>query len=52
VSGNGRVSFRDVAIITRAVAKGQYRIEFDVNHDGRLSHADITAAAKQVGKRC
>lgn len=52
ITGNGRVNLNDVKEIARAVIEGHYRAAYDINRDGTLSYADVSAAAKQLGMRC
>jgi hypothetical protein len=52
VNGSGRVSAGDVRAIARAVIKHEYHAAYDINRDGRVSFADMVAAAKQLGRRC
>jgi len=52
VNGDGRVSFRDVRLITRQIARDLYDERYDINGDGRVTNSDAIRAIRQLGRRC
>jgi hypothetical protein len=52
VTGDGRVTWRDIDRIARAIAARRYDSFYDVNADGRLTGGDIWAAVRQLGRHC
>jgi len=50
--GNGRVDWRDLWLIARAIQHHSHDLKFDVNGNGRVGWADFRATVHQLGHRC
>jgi len=52
VDGSGRVSWRDVSLIARAIGRGSEDPRYDFNGDGRVTFKDLRVALYQLGRKC
>jgi hypothetical protein len=52
VTGDGRVTAKDLAAETVALLFGSHNPRYDVNHDGRVNLKDLEIVIRQLGKRC
>jgi hypothetical protein len=50
VDGDGRVTFRDLLLVLRAI--GGHDVRYDVDGSGRVTLADAWIVARQLGRRC
>jgi len=52
VTGDGRVTAKDVVAETLAVVFGSRDPRYDVNHDGKMNLKDLEIVTRQLGRRC
>jgi hypothetical protein len=52
VTGDGRVTWRDVDKIARAIARHSRDRRYDVDGNGRVGSHDLALALRQLGRRC
>jgi hypothetical protein len=52
VTGDGRVTFKDVNRIAQAIAGKSHDLRYDVDGNGRVGEGDLALAMRQIGRRC
>ena len=52
VTGDGKVTWKDVGKIAKAIAKRSHNPRYDVDSNSRVGFADLVFALKQLGRRC
>jgi hypothetical protein len=46
------VTIADVLVEARAVTAGSSNPLYEMDHDGRITRADVAIVARQLGRRC
>jgi hypothetical protein len=52
VTGDGRVTLKDLHAVAYAVARHSHNARYDVNRNGHVGFGDIISTASQLGRRC
>jgi chitinase len=52
VDGDGRVTWKDVRLIAKAIHEGSKDPRFDVDGDGKVTFRDLRVALFQLGRKC
>jgi hypothetical protein len=52
VTGDGRVTWRDIQKIAHAIARHSRDFGYDVDGSGRVGIGDLRFALRQLGRRC
>lgn len=52
VTGDGRVTIRDLVAVAEHMGRRRYDPRYDLNHDGRITVADLFLVLRQLGRSC
>jgi Ca2+-binding EF-hand superfamily protein len=52
VTGDGKVTFKDLLRIAKQIGKRHQNLDYDVNGDGHVDITDLLIAVSQLGESC